>query len=220
MLQEVAVSSEAVVRRGPHEVAWDSLCDLICYTQKIQTMKAFENITSPEFFESVQLLRKTPDSAEGMSFLQLIHAFRFQSATFCSAKFYALLGLLLPDNPSLQALEYDKTPGNVFMTFTLSCFTYNKNLTILALAAGAAIRDVSWCRDWRLTSHSNCRPFEAVSFSRVEKRDQKYSAFGTKIQGNQADLAHGLLLLQGYEVDTIEKVGIRRHVKEYMEYPN
>jgi hypothetical protein len=121
------------------------------------------------------------------------------------------MGLLPTENLSLQIPEYNKLSEDIFMEFTLFCITHNKDLSVLALAAGAPLRSVSWCRDWR---NVNVRRREVALFSSPKQRGQQYSASSTKPPVFQANLERRVLSLQGYKIDTIVHTGGFVHVPE------
>jgi hypothetical protein len=138
------------------------------------------------------------------SLLGLVYRFRSQAATFGSDKIYALMGLLEKNNPTLLAPDYNATPEAVFMQLTISSLEHNKTLTAIALAAGVELQGISWCRDWRL-NWGNI--FEVLWFSTYPPPTGPYTASGTQPPVYSIDYQRRLLSLQGYESDTVARVG-------------
>jgi hypothetical protein len=138
------------------------------------------------------------------SLLGLVYRFRSQSATFGSDKIYALMGLLENNHPSLLTPDYDATPEAVFIQLTISSLEHNKTLTAIALAAGAELQGISWCRDWRLNWGYI---FEVLWFSTHPPPTGAYTASGTQPPVYSVDYQRRLLSLQGYELDTVVRVG-------------
>ncbi|CAO2649679.1 Nn.00g009710.m01.CDS01 [Neocucurbitaria sp. VM-36] len=204
IIQEVVVGHNVVMQRGPEQIDWEALHKLLTYKPFLE--EGFYHLEAPLFAEDIQEIRTEQRANEPISntLLGLTYRFRFQAATFGSDKIYALLGLLKADNPSLIKPEYDKRPEVVFLQFTISCLEHNKNLTAIVLAAGTELQGVSWCRDWRFTNDGS---FETDGLTTHPPANRKYAASGTQPPIYQADISRRLLSLQGYVVDTIDKVG-------------
>lgn len=197
-IQEAVISKVVVLQRGPEELPWDSFLDLLPFTE-LKRQK-----TTINFAQELQRLRvqaRGLDSTASASLPQLVHAFRFQQATFGSDKIYALLGLLAPDQPVLTTPDYSKTPEHVFMEFTVACIEYSHDLTPLALAAGNAIQGVSWCRDWRILSDGHHPTVRLLNPHRP------YSASGTFRLECKVDIQQSMLLLRGFAADEVLRVG-------------
>ncbi|XPS72424.1 hypothetical protein M3J07_004576 [Ascochyta lentis] len=204
IIQEVVLGKDIVVHLGPHQISWDLISRFISCRP---FMNQFESFETPRFAKDVQELRlgMRGDEAISNTLLGLTYRFRWQAASFGSDKIYALLGLLKPDNPTLLVPEYDKSPVDVFLEFTLSCIKYNGNLTAIALAAGTDVQDISWCRDWRLRHDGH---FSVAHFCTYPPPDgPDYSAAGTHAPVFQVSMNRLVLSLRGYEVDVVARTG-------------
>jgi hypothetical protein len=201
------VSRDVVVQRGSHQIHWEAFQKLLAYAPFQED--EFGTFYAPLFAEEVEELRKEETADESMSntLLGLVYRFRFQSATFGSDKIYALLGLLKPDNPSLAVPDYKKSPEEVFLQSTVSCLRHNNDLSVLKLAAGTALQGVSWCRDWRFPHDGFFATQGLGTRMKHPCLDRPFSASGSQGPLFDADLSYRVLSLQGYEVDTIERIG-------------
>ncbi|KAH7066085.1 heterokaryon incompatibility protein-domain-containing protein [Paraphoma chrysanthemicola] len=204
IIQEVVVSETVVVQRGSHQVGWDSLHDLVTYLPFSDEFPHLEKVA--QFAEDIQELRTGETATEPISntLLGLAYRFRYQSATFGSDKVYALMGLLRSNNSTLLQPDYNKLPEDVFVDFTISALRNNQNLTAVALAAGAELQGVSWCRDWRF-NHDGA--FETFWFSAHLPPGRPYLASGTHPPVLEANIEARELSLKGFPVDTIARVG-------------
>jgi hypothetical protein len=204
IIQEIVVGRTVVMQRGPHQIQWEAFHKLLTYRPfGNDEFGAFE---PPLFAKNIQSLRVDEDAAEPSSTTlgELVSRFRFQSATFGSDKIYALLGLLKSGNSSLIKPDYNKTPEEVFVDFTVSCLTHDMNLNILTLALGTEIQGVSWCRDWRLSYDGS---LEAIGLATRECLARPFSASGSHTPVFKVDLKEHILSLQGYRIDTVAKIG-------------
>lgn len=195
IIQEVVVSQHVVVQRGSSQVKWDHLHDLIAYSPVAE-----EHLTI-RFAQNVQKIRDQNGAYEATSgsLLDLVYAFRHQSASFGSDKIYALMGLLPASSADLLTPDYNETSEIVFMQFAISCLEHNRNLQVIAYAAGASLQEVSWCRDW---SFDNDDTFETTALSA-----SRYSASGTHVPAYTVDFSTQVLSLQGYQIDKVDRVG-------------
>lgn len=121
---------------GSHPIQWDVLSKFL-YCDAF--WDKFPGNDTLLFVQDVLELRSRPGSDEAISstLFGLAYRFRVQSATFGSDKLYALLGLLESDNPRLLIPDYSQSPNDVFLAFVPSYLAHSKNLTVVALAAGA-----------------------------------------------------------------------------------
>jgi hypothetical protein len=208
IIQEVVAARRVFMQRGNHTVRWEDLFHLINYP-------LFYNSFGPKFpYEVISFGKKvqelrveaTSDQASsGSTLLSLAYHFRHQAATFGSDKIYALLGLLRDGNPTRIIPDYRKQPEEIFLHFTISCLEYNKNLIAVALASGAELHGISWCRDWRFQGEGL---FAVRWFSTHKSPHKTYSAAGDYPVEYKYDATRpGVLSVRGFQVDFISKLG-------------
>ena len=200
IIQEVVLGRHVLVQRGAHKVEWEQLHEIVNCTRFNEDFDGYGHVVG--FIQYIQELRSGEPSSRTL--FDLAYNFRHQSATFGSDKLYALLGLLSPTGPTLFLPDYSKAPEDVFVEFTLSCLEQSKSLGIIALAAGAELQGVSWCRDWRF-ENDGFSP--TLWFSMYIPPHKEYSASGNHPVSFNADTFRRVLSLQGFTIDTIAKCG-------------
>ena len=201
VIQKIVVARVVVIQRGPHEVEWEAPQKCLTYPSFLDD--EFNRFNALLFAADVQELRTEESSHEPIlnTLLGLAFRFQFQSATFGSDKLYALLGLLRPGSPLLLIPDYGMLPEDVFLQFAVSCIVNNKNLTVIALAAGTEFRDVSWCRDWRFSYDGW---FDTIGEATRPPHERAFSASGSQPPVFKVHIGRRMLSLKGYQVNTIE----------------
>ncbi|KAF2749909.1 HET-domain-containing protein [Sporormia fimetaria CBS 119925] len=209
ILQEVVVGSNVVMQRGSNQVRWEALVRFLTFPPILDD--EYGGLDAPQFAKDIEEIRSKSRAEEPISnsLLGLAFRFRFQAATFGSDKIYSLLGLLPADNTTLIEPDYSKTPEEVFLEFAISCIENNKNLTVIALAAGAQIQGASWCRDWRFTD-DGMFPVQLFSTMRLSDGPPPYETFSASASHPPiftADLKTRVLNVQGYIIGTVARAG-------------
>jgi hypothetical protein len=183
-----------------HQVQWEAFHELLIY--RPFGNDEFGQSEPPLFAKNVQNLRVEEDADEpsASTLGELVSRFGLNQRL----KIYALFGLQKAGNPSLIKPNYNRTPEEVFVQFTISCITQDKNLNIPTLALGTEIQGVSWCRDWRLNHDGS---FKAFGLAMCRCLARPFSASGSHPPVFKADIKEHVLSLQEYRVDTVTKIG-------------
>jgi hypothetical protein len=208
VVQEVVVNPVVVFQRGPHQLDSDCLHTLLEEASFEDNLARHYAVDRASFTRTVRLLRhgkRAVSRGTDMNTLfGLAYHFRHQSATVGVDRVYAFMELLPSGDPSLLIPSYDKSAEEVFMLFTVSSMKHDKNLTVLAVATGVSLPNVSWCRDWRLGGDGKSEAL--LSFSASPPPSTRYSASGTQSPILTLNIFTRTLSIRGYTVDTIASV--------------
>lgn len=89
----------------------------------------------------------------------------------------------------------------------MACLEEDKTFAILALAPGAALQGVSWCRDWRIVNDGlGSNPIEYFSmYDLPQTRD--YCTTGDSVPYIEAELNTRVLKVRGFDLGVVGKRG-------------
>ncbi|KAI1376963.1 heterokaryon incompatibility protein-domain-containing protein [Hypoxylon crocopeplum] len=206
IIQEVVVARRVVVQRGSAQLDWDTLQHIFAYRPFQDT---FRSQSSTDFADAIQQLRigLLSNNIDPTTLFDLVYEFRHQLATFGSDKIYAVLGLLPPGSSTAVAPDYSRSPEQVFIDFTLASIEENRDFAVVALAPGAALQGVSWCRDWQILNDGfGFNPVEYFSIYDLPPM-RSYCTAGNSEPSVEADLSQCVLKVKGFELGVVAKRG-------------
>ncbi|KAK4443447.1 hypothetical protein QBC34DRAFT_311065 [Podospora aff. communis PSN243] len=160
VIQELAVSTKAIIRYGPLQAPWDMLVAAASGAQRLQTISpspGLENTKVLDYFSRLvnnfQRLRKQLQSdARGASLLALLQDFNARQASDERDKVYALLGLAFPSEAKrVSVLYFDEIePSAVYIETAQALIETSGTFGLWAGDLGRKSRGdlPSWVPDW------------------------------------------------------------------------
>ena len=210
IVQEVAVSSQAVVRCGGSMIQWHAFLAVCMYVLKLKIKVAW---AQPDPLIAIHVARSSFQSDGDTDLLSALQRHRAFQATDPRDKIFGLLGLVAKSEIADLGVEVDyNTPAeDLFSRFAIAALKRNENLDVLD-CAGLDISSTasgnklpSWVPDWSVWKMPSTTMFLNLPQSLITV-DFK-SSKGTKI-AVQLSEDHKLLGLDGYVVDRISVVGL------------
>ncbi|KAK7433354.1 hypothetical protein QQZ08_000294 [Neonectria magnoliae] len=206
IIQELAVSPDAVVVCGTFETAWRTVEKAYELSNAVFDME--------DHLSDLVSFRKNWQC--GISYDLFVHVMLGwnQSATDSRDKIYAVMGLV--SNKSTQIplkVDYKQDPKEIFLDFTQQYISLTKNLDILGFCRGCRNTDDWNPPSWALDDEYDkaTQPFPQHSLSSVDDSIESTKGFcaGGKKKGQPLLSASGTLLrLRGAHLETITDVSV------------
>ena len=209
IIQELAVSREAVVLCGSWEHGWDQFVDAIGHAYDLLVPASWDNTTRFERVVQIEAARRTVRDGGTQSLLGLLLLTRRFGATIPKDKVYALCGLANDAGPDALAIEpeYNVDNSTVFHMVALEMLKKGRNLDILSVPRVLKSSKIgplpSWVPDWSISDFANS--FRLPNFRGAPFLD--YTA--TPLDGGyDLQIKNDTVIgLGGHVVDRIVKIG-------------
>ncbi|KAK7414425.1 hypothetical protein QQX98_006703 [Neonectria punicea] len=206
IIQELAVSPDAVVVCGTFEMAWQTVEKAYELSKAVFDME--------DHLSDLVSFRK--NWHRGVSYDLFVHVMLGwnQSATDSRDKIYAVMGLVSSKSTQIPLkVDYKQDPKEIFLNFTQQYISLTKNLDILGFCRGCRNTDDWNPPSWALDDEYDkaTQPFPQHSLSSIDDSIESTKEFcaGGKIKGEPLLSASGTLLrLRGAHLETITDVSV------------
>ena len=161
IIQELAVSREAVVLCGSWEYNWDDFVEAVGHAVDLLVPGSWDNTTRFERVVQIEAARRTVPDGGTQSLLGLLLLYRRFGATIPKDKVYALCGLANDAGPDALAIEpeYNLDNSTVFHMVALEILKKGRNLDILSVPRVLKSSEIgslpSWVPDWSISDFAN-----------------------------------------------------------------
>ncbi len=210
IVQELAVSRDAVVICGTWKCSWDDFVEAVGYAVALLVPASWDNTTRFERVVQIEAARRTVRDGRTQSLLGLLLFYRHFGATELKDKIYALCGLANDAGPEALAIvpNYDLGDAAVYHTVALEILKKGRNLDILSVPQvpkPTTIRSLpSWVPDWSIADFANSYRLPAISGAPFLDFTATPSDGGYDLQVSGDNM---MISLAGEIVDRVEEVG-------------
>jgi hypothetical protein len=217
VVQEVAVSSSAIIIWGPSQYHWEDVIQALKFMSQVNFPLAFivtlENISTIE--EERQLYRKGHSKLNGI----LLRHQRCK-ASDSRDKIYSFCGLVKTssDGHSPVRISYKDDVATIYREVALKILNDDHSLDILSRPPSLAESEIkglpSWVPDWSISSTSTLTyawghgplPLAGINCSGIAQ-PRFATSRGSTYSPKLSPTSRNALAVEGYEFDKIAKIG-------------
>lgn len=156
IIQELAVSRDAVVICGMHHFSWTNFLTAVEYSYKLLVPAYWSNTSHVERVMQIEMARRASQSGERFSLSTLLHLFRKFEATLLKDKIYALWGLANDSGPEELDIRIDYGVGDaeLYRVVCLKILRRQRHLDLLSVPRADGDSKLtalpSWVPDWSI----------------------------------------------------------------------